>query len=286
MAFNKKRINVRFDLANGQFEGGGNTYLASGLRISANILDLGAPGNSQAQLAIYGLPLSVMNQLSTVGTQINKMYKNGVAVEAGDDEQGMTLVFHGVIVTAFVNAQSMPQVCFYVMAMPQAFYAVKPVEPTSIDGAADAPQLMQEFAGQMEVAFENFGVKAKLASPYLPGTTWSKALSVARAGGFDMIMARKKLSIADPASTRPGSILISPQTGMRGYPAFNQAAVLVEALFNPVVEYMSEIEVRSDLTPANGSWKVNRLELNLESETPQGKWFMLMEAVPLLPTVS
>jgi hypothetical protein len=44
-----------------------------------------------------------MNQLSTVRTQAFKMYNNGIAVEAGE-ANGMTMVFGGAIVNAFVDA--------------------------------------------------------------------------------------------------------------------------------------------------------------------------------------
>lgn len=285
MTFSRKRLRVSFDLANGQFEGGGNSHQVEGLRIEAVIQDTGGPTQSKLELAVYGLPLSVMNQLSTVGTQYSKQYQNGVKVEAGDSD-GMTLVFQGVIFTAMVDAQSMPQVCFRVVGMPGAFYAVKPTEAVSVQGSADVAGLMQQFAGKMGMSFENYGVQAKIANPYLPGTTWTQALSLARAAGIDMICARGKMTIMTPEKTRPGTIEVSPATGMANYPAFNQNNVIVASIFRPEIEYGSEIDVKSDLTAACGRWKVNRLELLLESETPHGKWFMIMEGVIVGPAVA
>lgn len=286
MSFSQKLINVQFNLANGKFDGGGNTATISGLRVSAHITNTGGASQSWLEAAIYGLPLSLMNQLSTVGTQSYKIYQNSVTVEAGDTDTGMTLVFGGEIVTAFVDAQSMPQVCFRVTARPGAFHAIKPVTPISIRGSADVAGMMSNLAKQMGLGFENAGVTAKLANPYYAGTALQQALTIAKHAGIDMIIERNTMAIVPPDKAREGdSVLISPQTGMVGYPAFNQANVLVKALFNPSVTYLGSIEVKSDLTPANGKWKVNRLEYELESMVPQGKWFMLMEGVQIGQTV-
>jgi hypothetical protein len=57
-------------------------------------------------------------------------------------------------------------------------------------------------------------------------------------------------------------------------------------LFNPAVKYLGAIEVKSDLTPANGKWKVVRLEYQLESMVPHGRWEMDMEGVQIGETVS
>jgi hypothetical protein len=282
LAFTQKLINVQFNLANGSFGSGkNNTATIRGARVSCHIVNTGGASNSNMELAIYGLPLTVMNQLSTVGTQAYKMYKNSVTVEAGD-ASGMTLVFGGDIYSAFVDAQSMPNVCFRVMAAPGSFQAIKPATPLSIRGSADVAGMMKTLAGQMGFGFENAGVDLKLANPYYAGTAWKQAIAIAKHAGIDMIVDRNIMAIVPPAKTRSGeAVLISPQTGMMGYPAFNQANVLVRAYYSPSVKYLGAIEVKSDLTPANGKWKVNRLEYQLESMVPNGRWEMMMEAVQI-----
>ncbi|ENN86081.1 hypothetical protein RHSP_32108 [Rhizobium freirei PRF 81] len=287
MSFSQKLINVQFDLANGSFgKGKNNSALVTGARVACHITNTGGASQSWLEMAIYGLPMSLMNQLSTVGTQAYKLYQNSVTVEAGD-ASGMTLVFGGQITSAFVDAEAMPEVCFRVMARPGAFHAIKPATPLSIRGSADVAGMMQGLATQMGFAFENAGVTTKLANPYYAGTALQQALAIAKHAGVDMIIERNTMAIVPPSSTREGdAVLISAQTGMIGYPSFNQANVLVRALFNPSVKYLGAIEVKSDLTPANGKWKVNRLEYQLESMVPHGRWEMAMEGVQIGATVS
>lgn len=277
-SFTKKRINIRFDLTTGVFAGGGNKYEATGLRISVSIQNNGGLAQSKGEFAIYGLPLDVMNQLSTVGTQYNKEYKNGVAIEAGDDESGMTLIFAGVITSAFVDAQAMPQVNFHVTAISQTFYSVKPAEPLSIKGSADVSGMLSQIASAMGFAYEDAGVNVKLANPYYAGSLWQQALQIARHAGIDVVLDKNTLVAIPPDKSRQSdTVLISPETGLVGYPAFNQRAVVVAALFNPAVQYGANFEVRSELTPANGIWKINSLVYELESEMPQGNWFMILQ---------
>lgn len=279
MAFTKKLITVQFEMANGQFEGGGNTARVSGLRVSCLIVNAGQ-GSGQAEISIWGLPLSMMNQLSTVGSQFKKMYQNKIAVLAGDAEGGQSIVWTGSIVYAYVDAQGMPDVVFRVSSLPAPYYAVKPIPPTSIKGSADAAQMMERLAGQMEMSFENAGVDVKLSNPYYPGTAWTQAQQIAKHGNFNMGIDRGTMVIVARGKARQGeTVLISPQTGMIGYPLFEQAYIIVTALYDPAVKYQGLVEVKSDLTPANGTWKVNRLEYQLESQVPHGRWNMVIEGV-------
>ena len=279
MAFSQKRISVEFELANGQFEGGGNTAEVFGLRVSCTIVNAGQ-GSGQAEISIWGLPLALMNQLSTVGSQYLQMYKNGISVLAGDDETGQNVVWTGSIVYAYVDAQAMPDVCFRISSLPGVFHAAKPIPPLTIKGSGDASQMMKSLAGQMDLAFEDAGVKVKFANPYYPGTAWTQALAIARDGGFDVGIDRGTMVITPPGKARNSdTVLISADTGMVGYPFFQQAFVLVRALYNPAVKYQGKVQIQSDLTPANGTWKVNRLEYQLESMMPHGKWFMVLECI-------
>lgn len=281
MSFTEKKITVQFNLANGSFGSGkNNTATVTGLRCSANIDATGGVSSNTMRLAVYGLPLSLMNQLSTVGTQANARYFNNVTVEAGDDESGMTLVFGGTIFSAFVDAQGMPQVAFRVEAAPGPFQAVKPVPALSIKGSADAGGMMGNLAKQMGFAFENNGVQVKLSNPYFGGTAWTQAMAIARHGNFDLIYEPNKMVISPRGQPRQGdAILISPETGLVGYPMFNQNIVIVRCLFNPAVKQLSLVEVKSDLTPANGKWQVKSIFYELESQTPNGKWFQVLELI-------
>ncbi len=82
--------------------------------------------------------------------------------------------------------------------------------------------------------FENAGVTAKLANPYFGGTLLTQAKAIARHAGFDMFIDKNTMAIVPPKKSRSGgAIVVSPETGMVGYPQFNQAQVIVTALYSP-----------------------------------------------------
>ncbi|AVA21597.1 hypothetical protein [Rhizobium sp. NXC24] len=281
MSFTEKQIVVNFDLANGSFGSGKNNRATiSGLRCSAIIDATGGASSSTMNLSIWGLPLSLMNQLSTVGSQLNARYNNAITVEAGDADTATTRVFGGRIFNAFVDGNSQPNVAFRVQATPGTFAAVKPAPPLTVRGSADAAGMMGNLAKQMGFAFENNGVNVKLSNPYFGGTAWTQAMAIARHGNFDLIYEPNKMVISPRGQPRQGdAILISPDTGLVGYPMFNQNIVIVRCLFNPDVKQLSLVEVKSDLTPANGKWQVLSIIYELDSQVPNGKWFMTLELI-------
>lgn len=275
MAFSKKKIDVIFELANGKFEGGGNTYTASGLRTSCSIEVKGAGYQGNARVAIYGIPLDIMNQLSNVGPKWAQAQPNNMTIMAGDEISGMQIVWQGNIYVAMVDATAMPHVAFLVEGRPGYFGQIKSAPPLSIQGSGDVATMMQQIANGLGMTFENNGVVKKLANPYYSGSLVSQATQIARDAGILWIMDRNTLAICNPGEPRKGDApLISAETGMIAYPLFNQNMIILRAYYNPSVQFMGLVEVKSDITPANGKWLVQSLTYELEAEMPKGKWHM------------
>lgn len=281
MAFSKKRIDVEFELANGQFEGGGNTYTATGLRTSVSVDVVGGNQVNNLRLAIFGLPLQVMNQLSNVGPRFLQAQKNRITVMAGDDTTGMQIVFKGDIFSAMVDATAMPHAAFLVEAITGYFGKIESANPTSIRGSAQVSGMMEQIANGLGMAFEGNGVTKRLSNPYYYGSLVRQAQQIARDAGILWIMDRGTLAITNPGEPRKGDTpLISAGTGMISYPLFNQQFIILKSYFNPAVQFMGSIEVKSDITPANGRWTVKKLSYQLESEMPKGRWHMDIVGFP------
>ena len=282
MALVERAVTVRFDLANGVFAGGGNSVTLSGLRVQAVIAVPGGKTMSTVEGAIYGAPLSVMNQLSTVGTQLNRIPNNKVTVMAGDAVSGMAVVYQGTLQNAFVDAQAMPSVALRFTGMEGLYESVMPVAPTSVEGAGDVATMMGGLAGQMGLQFETNGVNVKLNNPYFYSSPRQQVLDMAEHAGIEHVISRGKLAIWSPSQARQGSpVLIALQTGMVGYPQFNQRVVYAKTLFNPTVDYGNAVQIQSDLAPACGMFKVIALTNELDALTPHGRWFTTVQGVPL-----
>jgi len=288
MSFSRKLLQAQFALASGQFQEGGNAASISGLRMTADIEVVGGGVSSGIMsLSIYGMPLQIMNQLSTFGTQTDQRGNNKIQLFSGDSSDGQNidspiLVYSGMIFNAFVDAQNQPDVCFRIITVPGGgVWAVAPALPISKPGPQDISAMMSNLAGQMGLTFENNGVSVKLSNPYYSGSPWTQAVRLAQHANVDMVVDRGILAISPRGKPRSGdAVLISPETGMVGYPAFRENSIIVKSIFNPAVKVGGQIQVESSLTPANGTWIVNRMVLDLECLMPHGRWFQTIEATP------
>jgi hypothetical protein len=299
MSFTQKLLQANISLSQGNFSGGGNSIsvtatesgagtingnaLATILRMSAHIEVIGGVSSGQLELAIYGLPLETMNQMSNVGYQFNEYGKNTISLLAGDSASGMTLVYQGKIFDAYVDANNQPQVCFRLNALPSGVSdAVTPVPPISLQGSQDVAQMMGKLAQQMGLTLENNNVNVKLSNPYYGGSPWTQAVQIARHANINMAVDRGTMVIvpSDQPRTSGGTPLVSAETGMVGYPAFRQKVIVVKTLFTPAIQILGEFQVKSTLTPANGTWKSFHLIHELECAMPHGRWFTTIEAVP------
>ena len=274
MSFTRRFIEVDFDLQQGNFQGGGNTHTVKDLQVHATIVKAGGASMGAANIEIYGLPLSTMNQLSTYGMVLTLTGRNSVIVRAGDDPAQLTTVFQGTIASASMDGQGQPNVAFHVEAYVGAYENSKPVEPTSMPGSQDVGTLMSTIAQKAGLQFENNGIDTKIMNPYLPGTAVQQMHALAQAARIERVIDNGTLAIWKPGQARQGATTtISPETGLVSYPIFDSQGVIVRTLFQPSLTYGSKITIQSSMTPACGDWNVYKLTYDLACLTRNGPWF-------------
>lgn len=277
MAFTQKLLTVQITPQNGQ------PVTLSGLRMSATIRAPGGETPTNLELAVYGMSLSEMNQL-TVIPGISTITSVPITVQAGDEESGLSTVFTGNIYDAYVDAQNMPNVSFRLTAQVGGVQATQPAEPISVQGSADVATFAQNWANRVGFALENNDVKANLADTYQWGSPLTQITAALQHAGVEYVVdptsPKPTLAIWMPGQSRKTDDIpiISPSTGMIGYPAFRSASIFVKTLFNNRLKYGQQIMVQSSLTPANRTWHVINIEHYLESKVFNGKWFTEIQA--------
>ena len=289
MTFVHRLLEFDFDLASGQFQGGGgNSLEIKGLRSTAKINIVGATDNGTSgtmEGAIFGMTLAQMNQLTIMGQNMTAMNgKNGITVKASNDQGTMTTIFEGHIFTvAYMDGQSQPQVAFRFNATADGYHRLVPAKSTSSAGDVDVATTMQSLAGQMGLSFENNGVNVKVHNPYLSGAPRVQAGELADAAGISMLVDKGKLAIWNTNQGRQSNStpLLSRTTGMIGYPAFLSTQVLVKSIFKPEIEVGKNIQIKSDITAACGTWQVINIAYELQCNMPKGHWEQVMTAVPV-----
>jgi len=150
---------------------------------------------------------------------------------------------------------------------------INPVAPSSYTGATSAATIMQTLAGQMGLAFENNGVDTQLSNPYLPNTLVEQSKSVQKAANIDVYVEGSTMAITPKGVPRGGlAPLITPQTGLVGYPTIDKFGINFQCFFTPGIRFGGQVQVQSDVPKANGVWRVYSINHMLESERPGGKW--------------
>jgi hypothetical protein len=122
-------------------------------------------------------------------------------------------------------------------------------------------------------------VQVTLTDPYFHGTLLDQLHSCIAAADIDHEDDGVTLYVWPKGGNRGGpTILVSPQTGLIGYPAYTHSGLALQNRFDPGIVRGGLIKVESSLSPACGVWRVFSLTHVLESETPNGAWFSYLEA--------
>lgn len=258
------------------FSDGSDTVTISGARTTVQIENNGAPGGSTANIAIYGLSQTLMNQLTTLGPVFNSIQRNTVLVKAGDPTSGLSAVFTGTISWSYGDYSSASDVPLRMSCQSGTFESVVPTSVSSYPGPVDVATIMSGFARAMNVGFENNGITSKLPPSYFSGNLWTQLKTVAEHAHIkaELVDGGTILAIYPIGGSRntANPPLISATTGMIGYPSFTQQGLIVRMIYNPQVAFGGTIQVQSSLPQANKTWVVQKLDLNLESMKPHGNW--------------
>jgi hypothetical protein len=283
MTFARKEIVLTVSLGTGQFgETGANTVTLTGLRVRAEIQQFGGDAMPQVQLLVYGLPLSMINQLTAIGP-INSsvLFRNSVLVAVGDEGKALTTIYSGNIWQAWGDFNRLPDAALNISAIGGLAASLKPIAASSYPGSADVGTIMQQLATLAGVGFVNNGVSVQLANPYFPGTALNQIRECADAADINFTIDTGVLYIWPKGGTRnSGVTLISPETGMVGYPAFSSNGLMLTTIFNPSVVIGGKIQVQSSIQAACGQWIATQISHSLESETPGGQWFTHILGIP------
>ena len=280
MALIERKIEVNFSMGG---DAGGSTSLnLSGHRVITNIEVKGGRWVT-ATAHIFGMTLSHMNALTTVPWRPLLLGKNFVQIKAGDAQNGMSVVFNGMIIQAWPDMQSMPEVALRVDAQVGGWEKVNPKDPTSFEGPTKVSDVHAAIAKKMDATPENNGVKAMINSPYMWGPAYTQMHQLAQATRIGWILENKILAIWPQGGSREsaGSTNISKETGMVGYPMAAPGGIVVRTLFNKAIAYASQFTIKSDITQANGTWVVTGINLELDSQMPNGRWFAVLYGTPL-----
>lgn len=281
----QKSIQATIVIGEGDFgEAGQNQITLPVLRSTVDITYAGGSAMGMMDMSIYGMTLSQMNALSTLGMVYTQKRRNSVTVDVGDEGSTLATVFQGQIINAYPDMNGMPDVPFRIYAGAGLLDALAPVKPISVRGGADVAALLSGLAIQMKLRFENNGVKARMPNQYYSGSARDQAQAIVRDAGLEWNGgANGVLAIWNAGQSRGGTVIeVNKDTGMVTYPNYTANGILLRTKFNPLMGLGSKIKVTTDLKlyPADGEFVVYGLNHHLSCQVPNGPWFSDLQACP------
>ena len=299
----RRKIDVTLTLGKGTFgQSGFNTVKLRNRRVFASISKAGLPSFESANVRIFGVPPAIMNSVTTLGIPwYQGRINNTMTIEAGDDINGMSVVYQGMIANAWQNLDGSPDTFLNITGLGAAIAAMVPVAPVSYPVGADVATIMAGLATQNGMAFENNGVRVTLPSTYAAGTAIDQINAIAEAAGINHTIEGGKdgkgpiqtLVIWPKDGVRGGAIpLIDADHGLVGYPKYNDNGMGFRCLFNPNITLRmgAQLQFKSQIGGApvngvasdaelqqagpNGLWNImGPLVYDLAAEEPGGPWF-------------
>jgi hypothetical protein len=284
---NKKELQFVIALGDGFFEPSDGNITAllndqitlQGFRASVDIDKAGGNQMGTLHARIYGVAQQDTNAVTSLLWKPDQYKPNTIVVTAIDGDQ-QSQVFAGNIVQAWGNYQSQPDVFLEIQAQTAYVNQLRPVAPRSFNGTVDVATIAAQLASAMGYTFENNGVTTPLSNVYLPGTAMDQLKSLVRAAGCNFYLDDTVVAIYPRGTSRAGLIpLISPQSGLVGYPIFDGTGVNFQCLFNPSVRFGGSVQLQTSIPRASGQWAVQCVGHRLESEKPGGAWFSTVKGI-------
>ena len=278
--FSKKSIELEITLGSGDF-GGGNAKTIKGLACDVTITKPGLPDKNSANVTIWGLKYEDMAQLTMLAFRPLDLEKNYIKISAGEEGEAMSVAFEGEISSSYADFNSSPDVAMKIEANSGIYPQLKAEPPLSIQGEATAAQLIEQQAGLMGYSFKNEGVSSSVKNAVFNGSPVSKAQDIADQVGADLLIDDGMVILMPRDQARSGNaVLLTPETGLIGYPTFNQDGIVCRCFYDPELKHFGLIKVKSIVPKASGAWKITKLTHKLSAYKPSGgPWESEIEAI-------
>lgn len=279
-SFSIKSIRLEITLGKGIFSEGGNTKIIEGLACQASIKKPGLPEKNSAAIQVWGLKYEDMAQLTMLSFRPLESQHNLISIYAGEAGQTLSLAFSGEITSAYADFNSAPDVCMNFESDTGTFPKQIAAGPVTTKGEVRADNLFAQFSREAGYNYINEGVTSSVQNAWFPGSPLDKIIKLSRDVGCELIVDDRAIVVMPAGQARSGNaVLLSKDTGMIGYPTFNQDGIICKCIYSPDLQYGGLIKVDSIVPRASGTWRITNLTHDLGAYQPDGgPWESQIEA--------
>ena len=270
-SFTLKQLEARITLAQGTFtaaQDGGNTKIVR-LGMAVTISKPGGQEKNKATVKVYNMPLSDMEQLTTLAFRPLSVARNVIAIYAGD-ETGLSLAFSGDIISAVPDFNAAPDPVFTISCVTGYVATIKAVPPLTRQGQVMAGDVLRDLAAEMSLAYAGHGDAVPLRNIALVGGPMEQARAVADAARLELIVDDGEMVVKPVTALRASgdTPVWSDKTGLLGYPGFDNAGIVCRGIYEPRLRLGGPLSIRSVVPRASGLWRVTSLTHTLQANYP------------------
>ena len=277
-SYSLKSIRVTITLA----DAGRQMVFTDPLAIAVNVQKTGAPELPKAKVAIKGLTLATMSQLTMLSFDATSLRRNFIEIAAGEKGRQLAVIFRGEITTAQADMNASPSPVFQIDAITCAYPKLIPQTPVAVSGNQPASDMMETLAKQAGLKFVNDGVTASISNCVINGDAISKMKWVADTVGADLVIDDDEAHLIPRNGTRNSGAavtasefqttakIIGPDSGAIGYPSFDAQGIRFCCFFRPDIQIAGYVRISSSVARANGTWKVYSISHTLSANDPGG----------------
>lgn len=261
-----------------------NKLSSSGLRVEANITYGAGNITPTAQINIYGLLIETMTPLMRISWNTLGAVLNTVRIEVGEQgDTALTLAYEGNITFAKIVTANAPTMCLQIESQMAIVESLTPQNPKTYNKGIDTADIIRDICTEMGYQFENNEATHILSNELmLEGSRLSRIQYLAHICDFELYVDQRAIAICKKGNGRTIKIpIISPKTGLLGYPEPDIRGVTFRCLYSPLIKFGGIVKIADSLIPTcNGDWRVYGLHAILEANAPNARWEMQVMATP------
>ena len=261
-----------------------NQLQSTGLRVSCNIINGNGAVSPTANIQIYGLALDKMLKLMRIQWNTMGAVQNTILIEAGEEGSELFKVYSGNITFAKIDMANAPNVSLNIESQSAIVDSLLPVQSKIFEANTDAAAMIEGICKDMGYRFENNGASKIIADGgTYNGTRINMIKSIADAADFDLYIEQNNIAICPKGGPRKIPVpIISPKTGLVGYPIPDVRGVSFKAFYDPLIRFGGLVEIRDSVLgdTVNAKWRIFGTTVTIEANTDGGAWFIECNASP------
>lgn len=281
-SFVEKAIKIEIAMSEGEFTEGGNTLVVEGLACAATITKPGLPEKNSANVTIHGLKYERMEQLTMLAFKPLESQYNTIKIFAGEKGAELAQIFFGEVTSAHADFNQVPNPAMIIEASSGAYPQQASAAPLTVQGEVKADHLFSQWAQECGYTYINEGVEASVRNAWFKNSPVTKMQKLAQDIDCELIIDDNEVITLPAGQARGGegnAVLLTPATGLIGYPTFNQDGIVCKAIFNPAILSGGLIKIESIVPKATGEWQVTKITHDISAFSPDGgPWETRIEA--------